>query len=190
MFKELVKKNRSYRRFYQEIELNYNDLEELVDYARLSASGGNMQPLKFIISNTPEKNENILQNLRWAAYLKDWGGPVEGEKPSAYIIMLGDKNIKREFSFDAGIACQSILLGACEKEFGGCILANIDKKNVSKIFNIPEQYEILVAIALGKPKEEVVIDDLNEDDIKYWRDDQNVHHVPKRILKDLILKFD
>ncbi|NLK74010.1 MAG: nitroreductase family protein [Clostridiales bacterium] len=190
MIKELVTKNRSYRRFYQEVEITYSDLEELIDYARLSATGGNLQPLKFIISNTPEKNELIFKNLRWAAYLKDWAGPEEGEKPSAYIIMLGDKNIKKEFSFDAGIACQSILLGACEKGYGGCILANVDKKDVAAHLNIPDQYEIVVVIALGKPKEEVVIEDMNEDgDVKYWRDDQKIHHVPKRSLKDIILKL-
>lgn len=186
--RELVLKNRSYRRFYQNEKIERTLLEELVDLARLSSSGANLQPLKYVLSNEPDKNEIIFRHLKWAAYLKDWNGPEEGEKPSAYIIVLGDKEISGNFFWDHGIACQSILLGACEKGLGGCMFGSVDKKGLAEKLDIPERYEILVVIALGKPKEKVVLEDLNETgDIKYWRDENGVHHVPKRKLKDIIL---
>ena len=87
----------------------------------------NAQPLKYIISNNPEKNQLIFPTLAWAGYLKDWPGPIEGERPSAYLIMLGDKSISENFFCDHGIAAQSILLGAVEKELGGCIIMSIQR---------------------------------------------------------------
>jgi nitroreductase len=124
----------------------------------------------------------------WAGYLTDWSGPAEGEKPSAYMVILGDKNIAESFSCDHGIAAQSIMLGAVEKGLGGCIIASINKKELTRVLNIPSHYEILLVLALGKPSETVVIENVESDgDIKYWRDSDDIHHVPKRLLDDLII---
>jgi nitroreductase len=186
--KDLVKKNRSYRRFYENHFVSYDVLKQLIDLARLSASAGNAQPLKYILSCTKDKNDRIFPTLAWAAYYKDWSGPEEGEKPSAYIVMLCDTDIATNFYCDHGIAAQSILLGAVEKGLGGCIIANIKKEALRQVLKIPGKYEILQVLALGKPKEEVVIESLKkEKDIKYWRDSAQVHHVPKRALEDIIL---
>jgi nitroreductase len=188
MIKDLVLKNRSYRRFYQETAIELETLRELVDLARLSASGGNIQPLKYILSCDPEKNALIFPHLRWAAYLKDWPGPSEGERPSAYIIILGDKNISAQFGCDYGIAAQSILLGATEKGLGGCMIATIRREELRQDLKIPANYEILLAIALGQPKEIVVLETVGADgDIKYWRDEEGKHHVPKRPLDEIII---
>ena len=187
--KELVLKNRSYRRFYGEHAIDRDTLVELVDLAQHSASGANVQPLKFFLSHTPEMNANIFSHLGWAGYLKDWPGPDEGERPSAYIIILGDKNIKQSFGCDHGIAAQSILLGAVERGLGGCMLASVDRRDeLSAKLGLSENLLILLVLALGKPKETVVIDPLGDDgDIKYWRDEDGVHHVPKRSLDELIV---
>jgi nitroreductase len=188
MIKDLVLKNRSYRRFHQEVAIDLETLRELVDLARLSASGGNIQPLKYILSCDPEKNALIFPHLRWAAYLKDWPSPSEGERPSAYIIILGDKNISTQFGCDYGITAQSILLGATEKGLGGCMIATIRREELRQDLEIPANYEILLAIALGKPKEIVELEIVGPDgDIKYWRDEEGKHHVPKRSLDDIIV---
>ncbi len=188
MLKDLILQNRSYRRFHQEVPISLDDLKELVDLARQSASAANRQPLKYFLSYQSEMNARIFPCLAWAGYLKDWGGPKEGEKPAAYIIMLGDKTITLAFGCDHGIAAQSILLGATEKGLGGCIIGSVRRIELSQELHIPEQYEILNVIALGKPKEQVVIEAVGEDgDIKYWRDEQGIHHVPKRSLEEIIL---
>jgi nitroreductase len=188
MIHELIKRNRTYRRFYEEVKIQRNTIEELLELARLSSTGGNLQSLKYIISYNDEKNGLIFPHLRWAGYLKDWDGPVEGERPSAYIIMLLDKNIAKSCFWDHGIACQSILLGAVEKGLGGCQFGSIDREGLIRDLHISDEYEILLAIALGKPKEEVVLEEIGDsNDIKYWRDENQVHHVPKRKLVDLIL---
>lgn len=189
MLAELIKKNRSYRRFDESFKVDLATLKELIELARLSASGANLQPLKYVLSCEPEKNALIFQNLAWAGYLKDWDGPPEGERPSAYIIILGDKEISDSFGCDHGIAAQSVVLGAVEKDLGGCMIGSVNHRKLRSSLNIPERYEILLVIALGKPVEKVVIDEIGPNgDIKYWRDGKNVHHVPKRPLDEIILQ--
>jgi len=187
--KELVHKNRSYRRFYGDHVIDRQTLVKLVDLARHSASGANVQPLKFFLSHTPEMNADIFSHLGWAGYLKDWPGPEEGERPTGYIIIMGDKNIKQSFGCDHGIAAQSIMLGAVDQGLGGCMIASVDRRDelMTKL-GLPENLLILLVLALGKPKETVVIDPVPEDgDIKYWRDAEGIHHVPKRSLDELIV---
>lgn len=190
MLRELVLKNRTYRRFFQAEKIERQTIMELIDLARLSSSGGNLQAIKYIVSNEESKNERVFKYLKWAGYLKDWGGPKEGEKPSAYIILLLDKNISANCFWDHGIACQSILLGAVEKGLGGCMFGAVDKEGLRAEFQIPAQYDILVAIALGMPKEIVELEEMGENgDVKYWRDEKEIHHVPKRKLEDMVLNI-
>ncbi|HEC80211.1 MAG TPA: nitroreductase [Firmicutes bacterium] len=188
MLKELVLKNRSYRRFDEGFTIDERTLRELIDLARLSPSSINLQPLKYIISCTPDKNARIFPHLRWAQLLEGWEGPGEGERPSAYIIILGDTTIREKFGCDHGICAQSIMLGATERGLGGCMIANIDRKGLRGDLNIADHLEILLVLALGKPAERVVIEPVGEDgDTKYYRDEEGVHHVPKRSLDEIII---
>lgn len=188
MLRDLVKANRSCRRFYEDRQVALNTLEELVDLARLSASAANLQPLKYIVACQPEINAEIFSCLGWAAYLKDWPGPESGERPAAYVVILGDTAISKDFGCDHGIAAQSILLGAREKGLAGCMLGSIDRKTLRKILNLETHLQILLVLAIGKPKEKVVIETVGYDgSIRYWRDAEAVHHVPKRALKDIIV---
>jgi nitroreductase len=185
---DLVHANRSCRRFYENHPVDGKTLEELVDLARLSASGANLQPLKYILACQPRINAEVFSCLGWAGYLKDWPGPDPGERPAAYIVILGDTTIRKDFGVDHGIAGQSMLLGAREKGLAGCMLATIDLKSLRKILNIEAHLKILLVLAIGKPKEEIVIESVGPDgSIRYWRDSQGVHHVPKRPLQEIIV---
>jgi nitroreductase len=189
MPEDLVRKNRSYRRFHQDVPVDLETLRALVNLARLSASGSNLQPLKYVLSCQPETNARIFPHTRWAGFLKGWPGPAEGERPAAYIVILGDTEIRKSFGCDHGIAAQSIMLGATERGLGGCMIGSIDKGRLRQVLDIPEQYEILLILALGKPKETVVLEEVGPDgSIKYYRDAEDVHHVPKRPLNELILR--
>ena len=186
--RDLVSKNRSYRRFYEDFVIDIETLKELVDLARLTASAANKQPLKYILSCDHRKNALIFSHLAWAGYLKDWPGPSEGERPSGYIIMLGDKSISESFNFNNGIAAQTILLGDVSRGLGCCMIASIQRDELREVLNIPARYEIVLVIALGKPKETVIIKKMGpEGDVKYWRDGEGKHHVPKRSLEEVIL---
>ena len=186
--RELILKNRSYRRFDQNHAIDHQTLVELVDLARHSASGSNQQPLKFFLSADPETNALIFPNTRWAGYLEDWPGPAEGERPSVYIVILGDKSITESFGVDHGIAAQSMLLGAAERGLGGCIIGSVQRVKLHRELGLADNLHILLVLALGKPAETVIVETVGEDgDIKYWRDEDGVHHVPKRALDALIV---
>lgn len=187
MIRDLVIKNRSYRRFDSSVKINEKQVSSWIDLARLSGSARNAQPLKYAIITHEKMCAEIFPFLAWAGYLSNWKGPEEGERPVAYIAVIKDKLIAENHHCDDGIAMQSILLGATEDGFGGCMIGAVNKSKVSKLLELPEHLEILYMIALGKPMEEVIIETA-ESDIKYWRDENNIHHVPKRPLEEVIIK--
>ena len=186
--KELLADNRSYRRFHQRRALDEKTLIDLVGLTTLCPSAANRQPLKYMISWRSEQNERIFAHLRWAAALKDWPGPGEGERPAGYVIILGDTRIATNFFCDHGIAAQSILLAAVEQGLGGCMIASIDRDGLRRTLDIPEHLEILLVLALGQPKETVVLEHgTKPDERPYWRDSDSVHHVPKRPVEEILL---
>jgi len=188
-FRDLVLKNRSYRRFDESHAISRETLVELVSLARCTASAANRQSLKYILSTEPEMNARIFPCLAWAGYLKDWDGPAPGERPSAYIVILLDETIAKNCLCDDGIAAQTILLGAVERGIGGCMIASIQREKLGLELEIPDHFEIRLVLALGKPAERVDLEDLGpEGDIRYWRDEEEIHHVPKRKVEELILK--
>lgn len=186
--RELVSKTRSYRRFYENHPISLRTLEDLVDTARLTASAANLQPLRYILSVDQDMNSRIFPLLSWAAYLQDWAGPEEGERPAGYIVLLGDARHSKTFEGDMGIAAQTIMLGAMEAGIGGCMIGSLRKPELADLLHIPGGFEILLVIALGKPKEKVVLEQMGPGgDVRYWRDEKGIHHVPKRDLESIIL---
>lgn len=187
MLKEIILRNRSYRRFYQSERISKSQLAQWVDLARCSPSARNAQSLKYLLSTEEPLNGEIFEQLGWAGYLTNWPGPVEGERPSAYIVMLNDASISGNYFCDDGIAAQSILLGATEAGFGGCMIHSVNRNKLKNILKLNDRFEILYVLALGKPKETVVLDEIKDGNFKYWRDENQVHHVPKRSLDEIIL---
>lgn len=185
MFRDLVVKNRSTRKFHQEVAINRKTLTELVDLARMSASGANRQTLKYYLSCEPEKNDIISRHIGMD------GNPPEGDRPSAYILVLNDNKLGSVPAalVDHGIAAQTILLGATEKGLNGCMVGIIQRQELLKALKLTESYEIMLVIALGKSKETFVFEELDAvtENVKGWWDEQGVRHVPKRRLKDIII---
>ena len=187
---ELLRGNRSYRRFHEDQPLDEGTLKGLVEKTRLCPSSANRQPLKYLLACSPEDRAKIFPHLRWAGALADWPGPAEGQRPAAYIVILGDLEISSTFHVDSGIAAQSILLAAVEQGLGGCMVGSIDRDGLRKVLKIPDRFAIALAIALGRPKETVVLEDAKSPtDVVYWRDEQGAHHVPKRPLEELLVEF-
>lgn len=189
MMADLIKANRSCRRFDENHPVQMETLLNLVDLARMSASAANLQPLKYILSCHKETNAKIFDCLKWAGYLKEWDGPDVGERPRGYIIVLNDTRISKKVDCDHGIASQSILLGACELGLAGCMIASVNRPKLSAALDIADFLNIMLVLAIGKPKERAVIDPVDSGgDIRYWRDGDQIHHVPKRSLTEIVVK--
>lgn len=187
---ELVRKSRSYRRFDESREISADTVRSLIELARFAPSGANRQPVKFMIATTPEEREAVFPHLAWAGYLESWKGPLEGERPTAYAVLLLDTEIASEAGVDHGIFAQTILLGAAERGIGGCMIGAIRREDLRAACTIPGRFEILLVVALGYPAETVVIEDAGaERGIRYYRDADDTHHVPKRPLEELIVSF-
>jgi nitroreductase len=189
MLRDLVLRSRSIRRYKEDSAVSPKALRELVDLARLTPSGANLQPLKYVVSKDKALNEKVFSTLAWAGYLKDWDGPAPGERPGGYVIILGDKEVSPSFGCDHGIAAQTICLGAAEMGLGACMIGSIKRPELLDILELSaERYEILLVIALGKPRERIELEPVSEQgSIEYYRDENDVHHVPKRRLEEVLI---
>jgi nitroreductase len=186
MLYDFIRKTRSFRRFKENEAIDMETLRYLVDLARLGGSARNVQPLKYVLVAAPEIRAKIFPHLGWAGYLKDWSGPRQGERPAAYIICLLDTRLSSEADCDLGIATQNLLLGAAEKGLGGCRIASLSP-GLRDVLGIEGYLDILQVVALGRTAETVLLEELESaGDIRYWRDDSGVHHVPKRPLQEII----
>ena len=190
---DLIERTRTIRRFEQDKRIDQTVLEELVNLARLGGSARNCQPWQYAIFTEPADCQKILPYLGWAGYLSDWKGPEPGEQPSAYVLCVLNRNwlkgSDKEAQFDLGIATQNLLLGSMEKGIGGCRIGAFSPK-LSDIFKLSEHQELSLVVALGYPAEQVVIEACKDGDIKYWRDEGNLHHVPKRELSDIVVTLE
>lgn len=185
--KHLANTTRSYRRFRQIYPVTPELMTQWVDNARVSASTGNKQPLRYRIVTDKEQCAQIFETLTWAAALPNWDGPESGQRPTGYIIMATDsETFKGElWRFDAGIAAQTIMLSSTEEGFGGCIMLSFKRGELKKILSMPEDLEPVLVLALGRPIEDIRLVDAVQGDTTYYRDEQQVHYVPKRKLEDI-----
>ncbi|HHW30421.1 MAG TPA: nitroreductase family protein [Clostridiaceae bacterium] len=183
---EMILKRRSIRKFKQD-KISIEVLEKLVNAARFAPSGGNMQPLKYRIVNKPDEVEGVFNNVKWAFHIAPKGTPGKGEEPVAYIVILVDSEIRPQgYEFDVGAASQNILLTALEEGIGTCWIASVNREKVRALLEIPDKYIIESVIALGYPAESPIVEEENGS-TKYYKDECDVLHVPKRKLKDIII---
>ncbi len=186
--KELLTKNRSYRRFDQSLKITDTDLREIVNLATLCASGRNLQPLKYKAVNDPAVCAEIFSYLAWAGYLADWAGPAEGERPTAYIVQCLDKELTTNPLCDEGLQLEALTLGAVAKGYGTCIIKSFNLVEISRILGLDSNLTPSYVIALGVPVEEVIIEPMRDGNVKYWRDENGIHHVPKRGIEEILVK--
>jgi len=187
--RDLLERTRSYRRFDGSVPVPREALERWIGLTRLCGAASNIQPFRYIPITDVGKCAGVYETLTWAGHFPDWEGPVVEERPTAYIVMVGDSELTKKFWCDDGMCAQAILLGATEEGYGGCMLGAMDKALLRNTLSIPRRYRIRLVVALGRPVEEVKLVDVKDGDIRYYRDDDGVHHVPKRPLSELIVDF-
>ena len=184
---DIIRKNRTYRRFDSSRKLDASFIKEVIANARIAQSAANLQPLRYIYVIDDDVAGKVYECLGWAGYLKDWKGPEEKERPVAYIIVLADSTNSKFAQVDSGLAIQNMNISAICKGVGSCIFGSIKRKKLKEILGIDDDYEILYVVAFGYPVENVSIVEV-KDSIKYYRDKSGNHYVPKRSLNEIILK--
>ncbi len=187
MLRELLEKNRSYRSFDPTVKIPKEELLDMVDCTRLCPSSANLQSLKYRLVFDENEVKTVFSATKWAGYLSNMEIPPKGHEPTAFIIIMNDKNIAPNttpFFKDTGICAHTILLRACEMGYAGCMIGSFDKNIIKNELKLSEELEITLVLALGKGDEEIVLCDANEG-IKYYRENSK-HYVPKRTLDDII----
>jgi nitroreductase len=179
-----IKKRTSIRRFTQDL-ISLKDLITIIDAVRISPSAANLQPLEYIIVNKQDICDRIFPYTAWAGYLKPRWVPEPRERPTAYIAIVNTQPSNIYADYDVGIAMAYITLVAQALNIGSCILCKINKDKLKKLLYIPENFKLKALIALGM-KNELVKREESQDDVKYWRDDHEVFHVPKKPLSHII----
>jgi nitroreductase len=184
---EAILNRRSIRR-YQQKPINEKIIEKLINAARLAPSAANLQPCEYIVVTDKSVVDQIFPCLKWAGYIAPAGNPPEGEQPVAYIIVLLNRNWRKEAGeVDAAAAIENILLTAVEEGIASCWIISVDKPKVREILAVPDYCELDSVIALGYPNEKSVVEELT-DSVKYWKDDTGLFHVPKRKLESILHK--
>ena len=192
MFKDLVKANRSYRGYDESYRFTEDELKEFVDCARFAPSSVNAQPFKYYLAWEKEEVDKIQSLTKWARALPDLELPHKGKCPTGFIIICQDMKIGpslARYQKDVGIVAQTMLLAAAEKGLGGCMIGNYGAKPVSEALGLSEDLTPMLIVAFGKPDEEIVLTETEDgESIKYYRDENDVHYVPKRKLEDILIK--
>lgn len=187
-FLQLVSEARSCRRFFQEQRVSREDLLWIMECAARVPCARNAQVLRYILAISPEKCADLFPHTNWAGALKDWAGPAEGERPTAYIAVLHPKEHSPLVLMDAGIASQTIQLAAHTRGIGCCMHASFKREACAALLRVPETMQIGLLLALGAAKEERRLAPMPADgNFDYRRDAGGVHYVPKRALAELVL---
>lgn len=189
-FRELLKSDRTVRRFKGDVEVSRESLAQIVELARYCASGRNAQPLRYVVVDEKEMRERIYPLLKWAGYYKDWDGPEPGERPSAYLVQCLDTHYGADCLCDDGLQLQAMTLGLTTLGLGGCIIKAFDPVGLASVLHLDARYKPRYVLAVGVPAEEIRLENMDgsaEADFKYYRTPDGVHHVPKRPLSELIL---
>ena len=191
MMKDLVRRSRSYRGYDESRKITREELLELVECARLAPSSVNMQPLKYLLVYEPDQVATLQPLTKWARALQPMELPHKGHCPTAFIVICQDTQLNESiarFQKDVGIVAQTMLLAAVEMGLGGCMIGNYDAGQVQQAMGLAPHLAPVLIVALGKPDETIVLTDLPQDgSTNYYRDGEDVHYVPKRPLKDLII---
>ena len=185
MLKDLVLKNRSYRGYDNDRRITKEEMLELVDLARLVPSAANRQPLRYHIAADKAEVDAIQALTLWAGALAHLNLPYEGHRPTGFVVICHDTTCGQNL-MDVGIAAQTLLLAAAEKGFGGCMIGSFKKKELTELLHFEENIVPSLVIALGVPDEEIHLVEA-EGDVTYYRDENDVHYVPKRKLEDILV---
>ncbi len=152
---QAIKERRSVRH-YRPDPVKPEDLQALLEAARLAPSWANTQCWKFVVVSDPATKAKLVTAL-------NPGNPATAAITEAPIVIAacaetGRSGFKRGevctdkgdwFMFDCGIAMEHIVLGAWNFGLGTVHVGLFDAKKADEILRIPEGYNIVELTPLG-----------------------------------------
>lgn len=184
---ELIKARRTIRKFKQ-TPLSAEQLVQYIDAARVAPSAANLQPLKYVAVTSRQMTDKIFPLLKWAGYLKGEYDPKEDERPTGYIVICGDSDIKNGgYDSDVGAAAENIILSALCDGVGTCWIESVDRIKLKTLLDLPENLNVACVVALGYPAETPKEAVMQNGDVKYYLEG-GILNVPKRALEEVIIK--
>ncbi len=146
---ELIERRRSKRAISEE-SLEEGTAETLVRAAHLAPSCFNNQPWRFVLVEDREKLKPIKDALP--------GGNYWAKKAPLIIAVLSRSDLDCELSqgriyykFDSGLAVENLLLQATDLGLVAHPIAGFDPEVTREVLNIPEDFELITLIIVGKP---------------------------------------
>lgn len=181
---KLITKRRSIRLFKPK-EVRPALIKKVVNSARLAPSAANLQFIEYLAVQDKDLREQIFVHTKWAGYLYPQRMPPQGRRPVFYIFLLinQEKSANPDLR-DVGAAAENLLLSLLAFGLGACWIASLERERLQAILNIPGKYKIDSLIAGGYPDESPKLETSSV--IKYWLDDKNRLHVPKRPLGEIL----
>ena len=190
-FLELVKSSRSWRGYDESRRVTREELLYLVDCARFAPSSVNRQPFQYILAYEQAELDRIQPLTGWARGLPEKHLPYPGKRPTAFIVIAQNTDWEADltrFPKDVGIVAQTMLLAATSVGLGGIMIGNFSPAKLSAALALPQHLVPMLIVAIGKPDESVVLTEAAAgESLGYYRDENDVHYVPKRRLEDVVV---
>ncbi len=186
---DLIRTNRTYRRFKQ-TAVSDEIIAEVLEAARNAASAANRQPLSYVVVKSQKKVEEVFALTKWAGYLPpEQGQPKKGEEPVLFIGVVENMDINKNCDTDAGLAIANMRLAAWAHGVGSCIIGACNKLELSRMFGLTQNQVLHTVIAFGYPSHASSIEDMKNDDVKYYLDGNRNYVVPKRRIDDVVTEI-
>lgn len=163
-------------------------LTDLVNLARLHATGANSQPLRFAIISRKPMTDKTFSHLKWAMFLPDFE-IREDQRPAAYIVLLRDETVSKSCSYDVGAASTTIMIAAENYGLATCALASFSREKLAETLNLPAHLHPELVIAVGYPDQKSHAIPYAGSK-KYFEAEDGTLQVPKHSLEEVLFFSD
>lgn len=183
----LLLKNRSCRGYDHSVRVGEDVLRKIVAVNTKIPSARNQQALRFRLVAAEDEVSVVNQNIKLGGALPELHLPFPGTEPLSFIIVCSAIEPERYVYVDLGISLQSMLLKAVEIGLNGLIVCAFNAKEIAEALHL--EMPPLAVLAIGKSAERFKLVDMPSDgSVKYYRDADGVHCVPKRGVEEILIR--
>ena len=146
-FMDVVSKRRSIRK-YKSDPVSKEDIQYILESARLAPSWANSQCWKFVVVTDSEtKTELAKAGNGWIAHAPAIiAACADPSRP-------GTKGDQEYYMLDVGIAMEHLILAAADRGLGTCWIGAFDEEIAKEVLDVPQNIRVVALTPLGRPDE-------------------------------------